>query len=160
MILRRGGGGVVKSFRDRLLIFSTGSAILKPQYFFNFNNFFNSTKKGGGVKNGLASMCYEKIFHMLQYFADFHYNGNTRPLKTYTLSMQTLIWCIELVQEKNGRDLTQPYDRSPYTDRKIQKATWQHKFIFKLMYTCIFYYLNELRLKASWGGGGPRHILF
>ena len=21
------------------------------------------------------------------------------------------------------------------------------------MYTCIFYYLNELRLKASWGGG-------
>ena len=23
---------------------------------------------------------------------------------------------------------------------------------FELMYTCIFYYLNELRLKASWGG--------
>ena len=25
------------------------------------------------------------------------------------------------------RDLTQSYDKSPYTDRKIQKATWQHK---------------------------------
>ena len=29
--------------------------------------------------------------------------------------------------KRKGRDLTQPYDRSPYTDRKIQKATWQHK---------------------------------
>ena len=24
-------------------------------------------------------------------------------------------------------DLTQSYDKSPYTDRKIPKATWQHK---------------------------------
>ena len=30
------------------------------------------------------------------------------------------------VREK-GRDLTQSYDKSPHTDRKIQKATWQHK---------------------------------
>ena len=28
---------------------------------------------------------------------------------------------------EKGRDLTQSYDQSPYTDRKIQKATWQHK---------------------------------
>ena len=26
-----------------------------------------------------------------------------------------------------GRDLTQLYDKSPYTHRKIQQATWQHK---------------------------------
>ena len=26
-----------------------------------------------------------------------------------------------------GRDLTQSYDKSPYTDRKIQKSTWKHK---------------------------------
>ena len=26
-------------------------------------------------------------------------------------------------RKRKGRDLTQPYDRSPYTDRKIQKAT-------------------------------------
>ena len=25
------------------------------------------------------------------------------------------------------RDLTQSYNKSHYTDRKIQKATWQHK---------------------------------
>ena len=32
--------------------------------------------------------------------------------------------CIHVKLEKRkGRDLTQPYDRSPYTDRKIQKAT-------------------------------------
>ena len=29
--------------------------------------------------------------------------------------------------EKKGRDLTQSYDKSPYTDRNIQKAMWQHK---------------------------------
>ena len=28
---------------------------------------------------------------------------------------------------EKGRDLAQSYDQSPYTDRKIQKATWQHK---------------------------------
>ena len=32
----------------------------------------------------------------------------------------------ESIPEK-GRDLTQSYDKSPYTDRTIQKATWQHK---------------------------------
>ena len=30
------------------------------------------------------------------------------------------------IREK-GRDLTQSYDITPYTHRKIQKATWQHK---------------------------------
>ena len=27
---------------------------------------------------------------------------------------------------EKGRDLTQSYDKSPYTHRKTQKATWQH----------------------------------
>ena len=31
------------------------------------------------------------------------------------------------MDERKGRDLTQSYDKSPYTNRKIQKATWQHK---------------------------------
>ena len=30
------------------------------------------------------------------------------------------------VKRTNGRDLTQFYDKSPYTHRKIQKASWQH----------------------------------
>ena len=29
--------------------------------------------------------------------------------------------------EKKEKDLTQSYDKSPYTHRKIQKAMWQHK---------------------------------
>ena len=29
--------------------------------------------------------------------------------------------------KERGRDLTQSYDISPYTHRKFQKATWQHK---------------------------------
>ena len=28
---------------------------------------------------------------------------------------------------EKGRDLTQSYDKSPYTHRKIQKPKWQHK---------------------------------
>ena len=38
-----------------------------------------------------------------------------------------ILHCSDAFTERKGRDLTQPYDRSPYTDRKIQKATWQHK---------------------------------
>ena len=37
--------------------------------------------------------------------------------------MAQIVW----MKRENGRDLTQSYDKSPYTDRKIQKATWQHK---------------------------------
>ena len=43
-----------------------------------------------------------------------------RVLK-YLLSISLLY-----TQEK-GRVLTQSYDKSPYDDRKIQKATWRHK---------------------------------
>ena len=30
-------------------------------------------------------------------------------------------------EEKKEDNLTRSYDKSPYTPRKIQKATWQHK---------------------------------
>ena len=29
--------------------------------------------------------------------------------------------------EKNGRDLTQSYDKSPYNNRNVKGANWQHK---------------------------------
>ena len=32
-----------------------------------------------------------------------------------------------LYSSEKGRDLTQSYDKSPYTDTKIQKATWKHR---------------------------------
>ena len=52
------------------------------------------------------------------------------------------------VQREKGRDLTQFYDKSAYTDRKIQKAMWQHKNATKNFdYTTI-----EDRLRTvSWG---------
>ena len=31
------------------------------------------------------------------------------------------------INERKGRYVTQSYDKSPYTHRTIQKATWQHK---------------------------------
>ena len=29
--------------------------------------------------------------------------------------------------EKKGRDLTQSHDKSPYTNRNVKRAKWQHK---------------------------------
>ena len=49
---------------------------------------------------------------------------------------------------EKGRDMTRSYDKSPHTDRKIQKATWQHKNATKLFnYTMI---ADRLRA-VSWG---------
>ena len=50
--------------------------------------------------------------------------------------------------KRKGIDLTQSYDESPYNDRKIQKATWQHKNATKNFdYTTI---PDRLRT-VSWG---------
>ena len=54
-----------------------------------------------------------------------------------------LVWSGE-----EERDLTQSYDKSPYTHRKIQKATWQHKNATKNFgYSTIVDRLRTL----SWG---------
>ena len=34
--------------------------------------------------------------------------------------------CVLMSREK-GRDLTQSYDKSPYTNRNVKRAKWQHK---------------------------------
>ena len=45
---------------------------------------------------------------------------------TFTQIQYQINLSVKLARE-TGRDLTQSYDKSPNTDRKIQKATWQHK---------------------------------
>ena len=51
------------------------------------------------------------------------------------------------IDSEKGRDLTRSYNKSPYTDRKIQKAKWQHKNAIKnFYYTTI---ADRLR-KVSW----------
>ena len=32
-----------------------------------------------------------------------------------------------IIQREKGRDLTQSYDKSPYTNRNVKRAKWQHK---------------------------------
>ena len=54
------------------------------------------------------------------------YKGITPKDKKGMLYCQTQKLCCAIMREK-GRDLTQSYDKRPYTHRKIQKATWQHK---------------------------------
>ena len=31
------------------------------------------------------------------------------------------------ISKEKGRDLTQSYDKSPYTNRNVKRAKWQHK---------------------------------
>ena len=51
---------------------------------------------------------------------------------------------------EKGRDLTQSYDKRPYTDRKIEKATWKHKNAtknFELRQTCNVLYFDHAQPK-------------
>ena len=52
------------------------------------------------------------------------------------------------MSSEKGRDLTRSYDKSPYTNRKIQKAKWQHENATKNFdYTTIAYRLRTV----TWG---------
>ena len=58
---------------------------------------------------------------------------------------------------EKGRDLTQSYDKSPYTHRKIQKATWQHKNATKNVdYTTI---ADRLRTVSWCNNSHPTGVL-
>ena len=52
-------------------------------------------------------------------------DGCKKKLKTILKYSGNVMEVSENIEKnkRKGRDLTQPYDRSPYTDRKIQKAT-------------------------------------
>ena len=68
-----------------------------------------------------------------------YHSGSSELLKKNPLSH---------MHREKGRDLTQSYDKIPYTDRKIQKATGQHKNATKNVdYTTI---ADRLRT-ISWG---------
>ena len=55
--------------------------------------------------------------------------------------------------KRKGRDLTQSYDKSPYTHRKIPKTTWQHKNATKIFdYTAI---ADRLRTVSSSSSSRP-----
>ena len=65
-----------------------------------------------------------------------------------TLYVFVLCDIITLITREKGRDLTQSYDKNPYTHRKIQKATWQHKNATKNFdYTTIADRLRTFQVK-------------
>ena len=56
-------------------------------------------------------------------------------------------WFFSLMSREKGKDLTQSYDKSPHTTKKIQKAKWQHKNANKnFNYTTI----TERLMTVSW----------
>ena len=49
-------------------------------------------------------------------------------LEVYELTFNTSVGCWSSVFiRKKRRDLTQSYDKSPYTNRNVKRAKWQHK---------------------------------
>ena len=61
-------------------------------------------------------MCTNIIkYHMYEYITKHHIHTHKHHK------------CFTLRKEKKVRDLTQSYDKSPYTSRKVKKAKWQHK---------------------------------
>ena len=86
----------------------------------------------------LCSNCWDQISQPCRVF--------TR-LFTLNTSWYFRHFALKRWSEK-GRDLTQSYDKSPYTNRKIQIASWQHKNATKNFdYTTI---ADRLRT-VSWG---------
>ena len=67
---------------------------------------------------------------------------------------ENLLWfktklCI--IAREKGRDLTQSYDKSPYTNRNVKRAKWQHKQRHKKFdYTTV---VDRLRT-VSWSNHG------
>ena len=59
-----------------------------------------------------------------------------------------------LLWEKKGKDLNQSYDKSPYTNRNVKRAKWQHKNVTKTFdYTAIADRLRMVNLSnynCSW----------
>ena len=69
-----------------------------------------------------------------------------KAIPTTTVGQMSNVTYLSIISEK-GRDLTQSYDKSPYTDRKIQKATWKNNATKNSDYTTI---ADRLRT-VSWG---------
>ena len=94
-----------------------------------------------------------KIYHLHHWFMHLWYVSTKKGQKLYNnrhydcpLSHLRCVYS-GFLKEK-GRDLAHSYDKSPYTDRKIQKATFQHKKATKNFdYTTI---ADRLRT-VSWG---------
>ena len=47
--------------------------------------------------------------------------------KSFTVRDRANIFETLLLSREKGRDLTQSYDKSPYTNRNVKRAKWQHK---------------------------------
>ena len=45
----------------------------------------------------------------------------------YDLSALVGCWSSVYIRRQKGEDLTQSYDKSPYTNRNVKRAKWQHK---------------------------------
>ena len=63
------------------------------------------------------------------YISKCHIGKNKLKLSTTCNSFNTLFnqFSSYIFIREKGRDLTQSYDKSPYTNINIKRAKWQHK---------------------------------
>ena len=62
----------------------------------------------------------------LNIFNIFRDHRVTSKIPQYFENLDPPLICFQYKREK-GRDLTQSYDKSPYTNRNVKRAKWQHK---------------------------------
>ena len=73
-------------------------------------------------------------------------NINHIPLTKTSHFSEFLSWIMQNTRKgwtrEKGRDLTQSYDKSPYTNRNVKRAKWQHKEIKILNHMKKFYFFG------------------
>ena len=55
------------------------------------------------------------------YLLTYNYTSHTI---VFPMTQEDSYWL--LIQREKGRDLTQSYDKSPYTNKNVKRAKWQH----------------------------------
>ena len=61
----------------------------------------------------MVPQCKKLMYRIISFSVEFE--GWTSTI------LHRIIW------REKGRDLTQSYDKSPYTNRNVKRAKWQHK---------------------------------
>ena len=81
------------------------------------------------IKNGVYILVEISFWYVVQH------NKKTGQTLQKQITNKPRCFCSGKMLREKGRDLTQSCDKNPYTQRTIQKATWQHKNATKTMIT-------------------------
>ena len=76
------------------------------------------------------SICENHAYFKVSYILDtfFLYWPHHLHLRQALIKHNNITtYVMDYIVREKGRDLTQSYDKSPYTNRNVKRAKWQHK---------------------------------